>query len=115
MVIILRFHGISIKQSDFLPYHNFYILCRCHPREVQELRDEVRESPEVRFALSVYSALNSNNYIKFFKLVKRAPYLMACIIHRYFTQVRSVALIMMLKAYRAPGSFVNVSTVVPLF
>ena len=33
-------------------------------RETQQLRDEIRQSPQVQFVLKVYSALNSNNYIK---------------------------------------------------
>ncbi|XP_036370036.1 germinal-center associated nuclear protein isoform X2 [Octopus sinensis] len=67
-------------------------------REVQTLRPEVRTSPEIHFALQVYSALNSNNYIKFFKLARTATFLSSCIIHRYFMQVRSKALRILRKA-----------------
>ncbi|ESP01125.1 hypothetical protein LOTGIDRAFT_139852, partial [Lottia gigantea] len=67
-------------------------------REVQELRPEVRESAEIKFALRVYSALNSHNYVRFFRMVKQATFLQACIIHRYFTQVRSRGLIVLMKA-----------------
>lgn len=73
--------------------------CLFSRREVQTLRESVRESPAVRFVVQVYSALNSHNYVRFFKAVRSAPFLPACIMHRYFGQVRFRALLIMLKAY----------------
>ncbi|KAF7658146.1 hypothetical protein LDENG_00016710 [Lucifuga dentata] len=61
-------------------------------REVQQFRDEVRNSPEVKFAVQAFAALNSNNFVRFFKLVKGASYLASCLLHRYFNQVRTKAL-----------------------
>ncbi|XP_067300375.1 germinal-center associated nuclear protein [Pseudorasbora parva] len=61
-------------------------------REVQQFRKEVRDSPEVDFAVQAFAALNSNNFVRFFKLVSAASYLSSCILHRYFNQVRSKAL-----------------------
>ncbi|XP_043105018.1 germinal-center associated nuclear protein [Puntigrus tetrazona] len=61
-------------------------------REVQQFRKEVRESREVDFAVQAFAALNSNNFVRFFKLVSAASYLSSCILHRYFNQVRSKAL-----------------------
>ncbi|XP_028291676.1 germinal-center associated nuclear protein [Gouania willdenowi] len=61
-------------------------------REVQQFREEIRNSPEVKFAVNVFAAVNSNNFVRFFKLVKGAPYLASCLLHRYFNQVRAKAL-----------------------
>ncbi|MEQ2188007.1 hypothetical protein GOODEAATRI_010573 [Goodea atripinnis] len=61
-------------------------------REVQQFRDEVRKSPEVKFAVQAFAAVSSNNFVRFFKLVKGASYLSSCLLHRYFNQVRSKAL-----------------------
>ncbi|KAM9850955.1 germinal-center associated nuclear protein [Aulostomus maculatus] len=61
-------------------------------RDVQQFRDEVRNSPEVKFAVQAFAAVNSNNFVRFFKLVKGASYLASCLLHRYFNQVRSKAL-----------------------
>uniref|UniRef100_A0A3B4Y6D5 Germinal-center associated nuclear protein n=1 Tax=Seriola lalandi dorsalis TaxID=1841481 RepID=A0A3B4Y6D5_SERLL len=61
-------------------------------REVQQFRDDVRNSPEVKFAVHVFTAVNSNNFVRFFKLVKGASYLASCLLHRYFNQVRAKAL-----------------------
>ncbi|XP_017285867.1 germinal-center associated nuclear protein isoform X2 [Kryptolebias marmoratus] len=61
-------------------------------REVQQFREEVRNSPEVKFAVQAFAAVNSNNFVRFFKLVKRASYLASCLLHRYFNQVRAMAL-----------------------
>ncbi|XP_034741540.1 germinal-center associated nuclear protein isoform X1 [Etheostoma cragini] len=61
-------------------------------REVQQFREEVRNSPEVKFAVHAFTAVDSNNFVRFFKLVKGASYLASCLLHRYFNQVRAKAL-----------------------
>uniref|UniRef100_A0A663M8P2 Germinal-center associated nuclear protein n=1 Tax=Athene cunicularia TaxID=194338 RepID=A0A663M8P2_ATHCN len=61
-------------------------------REVQQFHPEVRNSPEVRFAVQAFAALNSNNFVRFFKLVQAASYLNACLLHCYFSQIRKDAL-----------------------
>ena len=67
-------------------------------REVQQLRAEVRDSDQMKFAVHVYTALNSCNYVKFFKLVHTATFLNVCILHRYFNQMRACCL-QRLRAY----------------
>ena len=34
------------------------------------LRDEVQKSTEVKFAMAVFHALNSNNFVRFFRLLR---------------------------------------------
>lgn len=67
--------------------------------EVQQLRPDVQKSQEVRFAMQVYSALDKSNYVRFFKLVHSTTYLNACILLRYFVQVRLSALSIILKCF----------------
>ncbi|KAL3273963.1 hypothetical protein HHI36_015385 [Cryptolaemus montrouzieri] len=67
--------------------------------EVQKLRLEIQKSEEVKTAIKIYSALDKNNFIKFFKLVHVSTYLNACILMRYFIQVRIRAITMILKCY----------------
>lgn len=71
--------------------------------EVKQLPHHILHSPQIRFALNVYSAVESNNYVKFFKLVRETTYMNACILLRYFTQVRVNALNILLKAYVPRG------------
>ena len=33
-------------------------------------RDAVQKSPEVKFAMAVFHALNSNNFVRFFRLLR---------------------------------------------
>lgn len=51
------------------------------------MEKRVRETEEIRFALNVFTAINSDNYIKFFRLARRATLLQGCILLRYFYQV----------------------------
>eukprot|EP00057_Strongylocentrotus_purpuratus_P015956 XP_011670430.1 PREDICTED: germinal-center associated nuclear protein [Strongylocentrotus purpuratus] len=71
-------------------------------REVQQYRPEVRNSEAVVFAIKVSAAFSSNNYSRFFKLIRGASFLNACILHRYFVQRRSMALETMNKAFTTP-------------
>ncbi|XP_014480762.1 PREDICTED: uncharacterized protein LOC106747603 isoform X2 [Dinoponera quadriceps] len=67
--------------------------------DLRQLPKSVQDSPEVQFATKVYFALDSNNYYKFFKLVRQTTYMNACILLRYFNQVRVKAFSVMVKAY----------------
>lgn len=67
--------------------------------QYSQYRDEVQKSSDVIFALKVFLALKSNNFVKFFKLIRSGTYLQGCILHRYFPQVRSKALDIFVKAY----------------
>lgn len=75
--------------------------------QVQTLRKEIRTSKLVIFANGVFQSLSNNNYVRFFALLKKATYLQACIMHRYFAQVRTKALKVILKAYRQPNQVTN--------
>lgn len=73
--------------------------------DVKQLPAAILHSGEIQFAIKVYLALESNNYVRFFRLVRETTYMNACILLRYFTQVRVSALEMMIKTY-APRSAV---------
>lgn len=97
----LRVKGINCKnESEFRAY---IILLNLNNGnfmwDLQRLPKSIQKSPEVQFALEVYFALESNNYYKFFQLVRKTTYLNACILLRYFNQVRLKALSVMVKAY----------------
>lgn len=83
--------------------------------QYSQYREEVQKSKEVQFALKVGMALMFNNYVKFFKLLKSATYLQACMMHRYFRQVRSKALDTLMKAYVPPKQVqtLPLDTVIP--
>ncbi|CAI9534174.1 unnamed protein product [Staurois parvus] len=105
----------SLKEM-YQDLHNRGETCLCEPefrgysvllnlnkgdilREVQQLQESVRNSVEVKFALAVFSAFNSKNYVRFFRLVRSASYLNSCILHGYFGQIRRSALQVMNVAY----------------
>ncbi|GFO23229.1 mcm3 minichromosome maintenance deficient 3associated protein [Plakobranchus ocellatus] len=74
-------------------------------REVQQLRPEIRESPQINFAVRAYHALNSRNYVRFFRLINEATFLQACALHRYFNQIRGQALRIIMKSLGATGKY----------
>uniref|UniRef100_A0A182W7F3 Germinal-center associated nuclear protein n=1 Tax=Anopheles minimus TaxID=112268 RepID=A0A182W7F3_9DIPT len=67
--------------------------------ELRQLPEVIIHSREIQFALSVYFALEENNFVRFFQLVQSTSYMNACILLRYFTQVRQKALEILRKAY----------------
>jgi hypothetical protein len=64
------------------------ILC-----EIQRWPQHIRHSEHVRFALKIYFAYISRNYVNFFRLIRsdKCLYLHACILHRYFYKMRCEA------------------------
>ncbi|XP_043215823.1 germinal-center associated nuclear protein-like [Amphibalanus amphitrite] len=100
------YHDLSLKgvrcerEAEFRAYDILLNLNQGDTlREAQTYSDEVRESPEVQAALRLYVALSSNNYVRFFKLVRRAGYLASCLLQRYFNQVRTRALDVITRTY----------------
>ncbi|XP_016284914.1 germinal-center associated nuclear protein-like isoform X2 [Monodelphis domestica] len=94
MYLDLASEGTSCRrEAEFQAYA---ILLSLHQeevlRQVQQLQPNIRNSAEVKFAIRAFTALNSNNYVRFFKLVQTASYLNACLLHCYFSQARGKAL-----------------------
>ncbi|KAM9034449.1 germinal-center associated nuclear protein-like [Sarcophilus harrisii] len=93
---------LCASEAEFRGYN---VLLNLHKgdilREVQQFRPDVRNSPEVKFAVQAFAALNSNNFARFFKVVRSASYLNACLLHCYFNQIRKDALRALNVAYTA--------------
>jgi hypothetical protein len=89
------------NESEFRAYHLLSLMSQ-HGKfkgdqqgflsMLQSLRPEVRDSPMVQWVLSLRSAFVFGNFAKFFILVRQAPYLLACLSHIYFPQVRAMCL-----------------------
>jgi hypothetical protein len=72
---------------------------------LQQLPDDVLNSPPVRFAVEVWGALKTHNYAKYFRLLRtRATLLQACLMHRYVGEVRMVALRKLTRSMNPPGA-----------
>lgn len=72
--------------------------------EMKQLSKNILNSTEVRFALAVYFAIETNNYVKFFDLVRQTTYMNACILLRYFVQMRLVAMKIIMKGYQVKNA-----------
>lgn len=100
------YHDLGLKMvrcPNEAEFRAYVVLLNLHDSnflwEVKQLRAEILQSPEIQFAIKVYQAVESNNYVKFFALVRSTTYMNACILLRYFTQVRVKALQVVFKAY----------------
>lgn len=72
--------------------------------QIKQLPIEIQKSEPIVFAIKVFNAIDNNNYVRFFRLVnKEATYLQACILLRYFNDVRARALARIVKAYAPRG------------
>ena len=48
---------------------------------------DILSSPDVQFAVQVWLALKTNNFTRYFRLLRQATFLQACLMHRYVGQV----------------------------
>ena len=67
--------------------------------EIKQLEKRLIDSKEIRFALQVYFAIENSNYVRFFKLVKETTYMNACVLLRYFNQIRLKAIQITIRSY----------------
>ncbi|XP_022208828.2 protein xmas-2 [Drosophila obscura] len=72
--------------------------------DVGQLPAELQTCPEIRQAIQFYLSLQDTNFVRFFQLLKHpeTSYLSACILVRYFTRLRVLALHRLIQGYRAP-------------
>jgi hypothetical protein len=77
--------------------------------DVQQRPSWILRSAEIQFALKIHHSVFQKNFVAFFRMVKSCPYMVSCILHRYFYQMRSRALRTLSKAHTFPTkSEVNV-------
>lgn len=101
------YHDLRVKHNVACPneaeFRAYIVLLNLNDGnfmwEVQQLHSDIQQSPQIKFAIAVHSALDKNNYVRFFKLVKSTSYLNACILLRYFNQVRYRALLTIIKCF----------------
>ncbi|XP_006136664.2 SAC3 domain-containing protein 1 [Pelodiscus sinensis] len=62
-------------------------------RQILQLPDPVRASPELRTALAVNWAYLERDWARFFRLVRALPYLPSCALHRHLGPARRLALL----------------------
>ncbi|XP_055389481.1 uncharacterized protein LOC129618641 [Condylostylus longicornis] len=67
--------------------------------EVKQLPEQIRKSRQIREAINFYLAVENNNFVKFFKMIRNTSYMNSCLLLRYFNQVRSSAIRTIIKAY----------------
>ena len=105
---------ICKNEAEFRMYH---ILLNLNSgivlRDVSNLHVSILNSPHVRYALACYNAYNSKNFVRFFKLFKNGPSLLAsCIMYRYLNNIRQKALSAIINSHttpsRIPGSGASV-------
>ena len=67
--------------------------------DLRSARPAVLLSSDVQLALAANRAYHADNIVEFFRLVQRASYLQACVLHKYFSKMRSRALEVMNATY----------------
>jgi hypothetical protein len=71
---------------------------------LQQLPHEILDSAPLRFAIEVWGALKTQNYAKYFRLLRtRATLLQACLMFRYVGTVRLSALRKLTRSMNPPG------------
>ncbi|ESO03260.1 hypothetical protein HELRODRAFT_80342 [Helobdella robusta] len=72
--------------------------------EAQHWPEHILRSEFVVRSIAVHTAVTSNNYVKFFRIVRQSSFLTSCILHRYFNQMRMVAVKRVAKAFYPSAS-----------
>lgn len=69
--------------------------------ELKQLPEEIQKSLEIKRAIAFYNALQNNNFVRFFDLIRspETSYLSACILLGYFTKLRIKAMEAIVKSH----------------
>ncbi|XP_061390641.1 protein xmas [Musca vetustissima] len=69
--------------------------------ELKQLPEAIQQSAEIKRAISFYNALQNNNYVRFFSMIRseRTSYLEACILLGYFNRLRLRAMEVIIKSH----------------
>ncbi|XP_065363953.1 protein xmas [Calliphora vicina] len=69
--------------------------------EVKQLPEFIQKSVEIKRSISFYNALQNNNFVRFFSMIKsnETSYLSACILLGYFTKLRVRAMDAIIKSH----------------
>ena len=69
--------------------------------EVKQLPEGIQKNKEIKRAIGFYNALQNNNFVKFFDMIKstETSYLSACILLCYFTKLRVHAMEAIIKSH----------------
>ncbi|XP_076822193.1 germinal-center associated nuclear protein-like isoform X2 [Clavelina lepadiformis] len=103
----IRIHGTA--PDAYLPneteFRGYHILLNVNKsadvlRELQNMKMDIRSSDDIKLAVAAFSAVHSNNFSRFFNVLRHATYLQASLLHRYFMQVRRKAIMILAKAYK---------------
>jgi germinal-center associated nuclear protein len=70
---------------------------------LQQQSADILATPEVQFAIKVWRALKTENYARFFSLLRSGTYLQACLMHRYVGEVRMTAIRKMVRVFKGGG------------
>lgn len=100
--------GDAAYLSPFEPeFRAYFMLCALDNgrgldvlKFVKGLHPTVVASPQVTFAMKVFVARHTQDYYRFFQLLRDATYLQSCLLFRYLPSVRSSALQRMNRAFR---------------
>jgi hypothetical protein len=82
---------------------------------LQNVPTDVLSSPQVQFAVKIWGALKMENFAKFFKLLKKADFLQACLIHRYVGQMRLTAIRKITRGYYKGGMYMYMYMYISLY
>ncbi|XP_073833472.1 RRM_XMAS2 and SAC3_GANP domain-containing protein xmas [Musca autumnalis] len=99
----LRIKGVECpRESEFRSY---IILLNLGDSnflwELKQLPEAIQKSAEIKRAIAFYNALQNNNYVRFFSMVRseRTSYLEACILLGYFNRLRLRAMEVIIKSH----------------
>ncbi|KAL1500288.1 hypothetical protein AB1Y20_012955 [Prymnesium parvum] len=101
----MRHHGISCQNEP--EFQSYYVLSAADPDvlsgALSKLPEGVLAAVPMQRALRVLAAVKNADFVGFFRELRAADYLTACVMHRHFDYVRERALQMINRAFKGPA------------
>lgn len=78
------------NQAEFIAYFLLFQIGNRGEvtRYLLQIPESILSTPEMKFAIAVWTSIRTNNFCDYFRLLKRANLLQACLMHRYLKELR---------------------------
>ena len=112
----LRLEGVTCpNENQFVSYS---LVLAIHTGEIGQdllhIPDDVITSPQVQMVLRIWRAVSTEDFVTFFKLLRKAEFLTACLLNRFVARMRNQALNLINKQTHKQGDVAETQRVTRL-
>ena len=112
----LRQEGVRCPNEDLFVSYSLVLAIQTEKigQDLLHIADDVISSPQVQMVLRIWRAVSMDDFVTFFKLLRKADFLTACLLNRFVASMRNQALKLINKQTSKQGDVADTQRVTRL-